>query len=155
MHLFTTSVVCNDLFYCQPDTLASPIMTHRPLPRYAKLRVTHAPGMPGTFSPPPRVSYPDIHHGTCVTHVPWCMPESLSSGFLCRWRGKRSRRMRNPQFCVSGKRPMAPNCVTFTEYLRYGKYKHTQQKCVVFCHVRLLLILAYVTAVAWRYQKLL
>ena len=30
--------------------------------------------MPGTFSPPPRVTDPDMHHGTCVTHVPWCMP---------------------------------------------------------------------------------
>ena len=66
--------------------------------------------MPGTFSPPPRFSDPDMHHGTCVTHVPWCMPRSLISGFLwSRWRGKRSRpsqRMRNPQFCVSGKRPL-------------------------------------------------
>ena len=63
-----------------------------------------------TFSPPPRVSDPDMHHGTCVTHVPWCMSGSLTSGFLCgRWREKRSRhsrRMRNPQFYVSGKRPM-------------------------------------------------
>ena len=44
--------------------------------------VVHAPGMPGTFSPPPRVSYPDMHHGTCVVHVPWCIPGSLTSGFL-------------------------------------------------------------------------
>ena len=50
--------------------------------RYVKLRVTHAPGMPGTFSPPPWASDPDMHHGTCVTHVPWCMPISLTSGFL-------------------------------------------------------------------------
>ena len=56
--------------------------------RYVKLRVTHAPRMPGTFSPPPRVSDPDIHHGTCVTHVAWCMPGSLTSGFLwSRWWG--------------------------------------------------------------------
>ena len=41
-----------------------------PLARYVKLRVAHAPGMPGTFSPPPRVSDPDMHHGTCVKHVP-------------------------------------------------------------------------------------
>ena len=45
-----------------------------------------------------------------VTHVPWCMSRSLTSGFLwSRWRGKRSRpsrRMRNPQLYVSGKRPM-------------------------------------------------
>ena len=45
-----------------------------PLARYVKLWVAHAPGMPGTFSPTPRVSNPDTHHGTCVTHVPWFMP---------------------------------------------------------------------------------
>ena len=63
-------------------------------------------------SPPPWVSDSDMHHGTCATHVLWCMPGSLTSGFLwSRWQGKRSRhsrRMRNPQFYVSGKRPM-PN----------------------------------------------
>ena len=25
--------------------------------------------------------YPDMHHGTCMTHVPCCMPGSLTSGF--------------------------------------------------------------------------
>ena len=67
--------------------------------------------MSETFSPPPRVSDPNMHHDTCVAHVPWCMPGSLTSGFL-RWRGKRfrhSRRLRNSQFCVSGKRPMVQN----------------------------------------------
>ena len=87
------------------------ISAYGPLTRYVKLRVAHAPGMPGTFSPPPRVSDPGMHHGTCVTHVPWCMPGSLTSGFLwSRWWGRRSlhsRRMRNLQFYVSGKRPMA------------------------------------------------
>ena len=49
----------------------------------------HALGMPGIFSPQPQVSDSDMHHGTCVTHVPWCMPGSLTSGFLwSRWRGK-------------------------------------------------------------------
>ena len=81
-----------------------------PLTRCVKLRIAHAPQMPGTFSPSPRVSKPDMHHGTCVTHVPWCMPGSLTSGFLwSQWRGKHSRRMRYPQFCVSGKRPMQWN----------------------------------------------
>ena len=47
-----------------------------------KLRVAHAPEMPGTFSPPPGVRDPDMHHGTCVTHVPRCMPGSLTNGFL-------------------------------------------------------------------------
>ena len=83
---------------------------HGPLARYAKLRVVHTPGMPGTFSPRPRVSDPDMHHGTCVTHVPWCMLGSLTSGFplksMAGKRSRHSRRMRNPQFYVSGKRPM-------------------------------------------------
>ena len=35
-----------------------------------KIAGAHAPGIPGAFSPPPRVSDPDMHHGTCVTHVP-------------------------------------------------------------------------------------
>ena len=80
------------------------------LTRYAKLRAAHAPGMPGAFIPPPRVSDPNMHHSTCVTHVPWCMLGSLTSDFpWSRWRGKHSRhfrRMRNPQFYVSGKRPV-------------------------------------------------
>ena len=53
----------------------------------------------------PLVSNPGMHHGTCVTHVPWCMSGALA----CGGRGKRSRHSRrkhNPQFYVSGKRPM-------------------------------------------------
>ena len=58
---------------------------HGPLTRYVKLRVAHAPGMPGTFSPPPTskeplVSDPGMHHGTCVTHVPRLMSGSLTRG---------------------------------------------------------------------------
>ena len=53
---------------------------HGHLARYVQLRVAHAPGM---FSPPPPVSNPDMHHGTCEMHVLWCMPGSLTSGFLC------------------------------------------------------------------------
>ena len=58
----------------------------------------------------PLVSNPGMHHGTCVTHVPWCMSGSLTCG--CRGkRSRHSRRMRNPQFYVSGKRPMALSAV--------------------------------------------
>ena len=39
----------------------------------------------------PRVGNPGVHHGTCVTHVPWCMPGLLTRG---RWRGKRPRHSR-------------------------------------------------------------
>ena len=87
---------------------------HGLLIRYVKFRVVHAHGMPATFSPPPRASDPDMHHGTChgtcVTHVPWCMAGSLASGFLWnRWRGKRSRHSRHmhpPKCYVRGKRPI-------------------------------------------------
>ena len=85
-------------------------ISHGPLARYVKWRVAHALGIPRTFSPPLRVSDAYMHHGTCVTHVPWCMLASLNNSFLWnRWRGKRcrhSQRMRNPQFYVSGKRPI-------------------------------------------------
>ena len=84
-----------------PDTKYG---VYGPLTRYAKLRVVHAPGMPGTFSPPSRVSDPDMHYDTCVADVPWYLLGSLTSGFLwSRWRGKRSRhsrRMCNPQFSI-------------------------------------------------------
>ena len=54
-----------------------------------KIADAHAPGMPGTFSPRPPVSDPDMHHSTCMTHVPWCMLGSLTNGFLwSRSRGK-------------------------------------------------------------------
>ena len=81
-----------------------------PLSRYEKLRVAHEPGMTGTFSPPPRLSDPDMHHGTRVTHMSWSMPGSLTNVFIRIWwfgnRSQYSLRMRNPQFYVSGKRPI-------------------------------------------------
>ena len=56
------------------------------------------------------VNYPCMHHGTCLTDVPWCMLGSLTSSFLwswwCRKCSQHSRCMRNPQYCGSGKRPM-------------------------------------------------
>ena len=62
-----------------------------------------------------RVNHPDMHHDTCVTHVPWCVPGSVTRGFLWSWwRGKRSwhsRRMCSPQFYISGKRHML--CLPF------------------------------------------
>ena len=54
----------------------------------------------------PRVIDPGMHHGTCISHVPWCMTVGITNP---RWRGKRSRHsrgMRNPQFYVSAKRPI-------------------------------------------------
>ena len=48
--------------------------TSRPS-RYVKLRFAGAPGM---FSRKPLVNDPGMHHGTCVTHEPWCMSGSLT-----------------------------------------------------------------------------
>ena len=83
-------------------------LTNGHLTTYVKLQVSHVPGMPRNF--PPRDSDPDMHHSMCVAHVPWCMPGSLTSGFLwSRWRRKRSRHsppMQNPKFYVSGERSM-------------------------------------------------
>ena len=63
---------------------------HGPLARCVELGVAHAPGMPGTFSPPPRVSDPGMHHGTCVTHACACATRNFT--YLARgpwpWRSK-------------------------------------------------------------------
>ena len=90
---------------------------HGPLTRYVKLRVAHAPGMPGTFPSPSKsketASYRSRHASRHVRDARAVMHVGIDNP---RWRGKRSRhsrRMRNPQFYVSGKRPMA-----FTQYLK-------------------------------------
>ena len=92
--------------------------SHGRLTRYVKLRVAHAPGMPGLF-PRHRLQRPQtaswrsrhasrhVRHTRAVMHVEFANP---------RWRGKRSRhfrRMRNPQFYVSGKRPMKDTDLPF------------------------------------------
>ena len=61
------------------------VATHGPLTRYTKLRVAHAPECRERFprhsrQRKPLVSDPGMHHGTCVTHVPWCMLGSSTSG---------------------------------------------------------------------------
>ena len=107
MNIFCIRGIAHDSGYLSGPLQS--VMYNGPLARYVKLRVLHAPGMLWTFSPLSRVSDSDMRHGMCVTHVPWRMPGSLAGGFLrSRWRGKRfrhSRRMHNPQFYVSGKRP--------------------------------------------------
>ena len=86
------------------------IICHGPLTRYVKLQVAHAPGMPGTFSPPPTskeaVSKRSQHASRHVRHARAVMHVGIANP---RWRGKRSRhsrRMRNPQFYLFGKRPI-------------------------------------------------
>ena len=83
---------------------------HGPLTRYAKSRVAHTAGMPGTFSPPPTsketASQRSRHASRHVRHARDVMHVGIATPW---WRGKRSqhsRRMRNLQFYVSGKRPI-------------------------------------------------
>ena len=82
-----------------------------------------------------------MHHCTYIMRVPWCMPGSLTSGFLWSWwRGKRSRhsrRMRNPQFCVSGKRPIAVLAVIWSTHWMRSKpdpqvTSHTTELSIFF-----------------------
>ena len=80
---------------------------HGPLTKCVKLRVVHAPGMPGTFSPPPTsketASQGPWHASRHVRHARVVMHVRMANQ---RWQEKRSRHsrhMRNPQFYVSGK----------------------------------------------------
>ena len=56
------------------------------------------------FQSKPLVSDPGMHHGTCATHVPWCMSGSLTCGDGKTFPAFPAHA--HPQFCVSGKRPM-------------------------------------------------
>ena len=63
--------------------MTSPL--HGPLTRYVKLCVVHAQEIREGFprhrlQRKPLVSDSGMHHGTCVTHVSWCMPGSLTRG---------------------------------------------------------------------------
>ena len=76
-------------------------------------------GNAGNVSPSPQVSDPDMHHGTCVTHVPWCMPGSLNSGLLWNWRR-------------GGNVPGIPGaCATWNfTYLVRGPWHYRVNKCI-------------------------
>ena len=83
---------------------------HGPLTRYVKLCVAHAPGMPGTFSPPPTsketASYRSRHASRHVRNARAVMHVGIANPWRRGKRSRHSRRMRNPQFYVSGKRPV-------------------------------------------------
>ena len=84
---------------------------HGPLTRYEKLWVAHALGMLGTFSSPPTskeiASQRSRHASRYVRDARVVMQVGFANP---QWQGKRSRhyrRMHNPEFYASGKRPMA------------------------------------------------
>ena len=53
-----------------------------PLTRYVKLRVRMRRERLSRhqLQRKPLISNPGMHHGTCVTHIPWCMSGSLTCG---------------------------------------------------------------------------
>ena len=89
--------------------ILSLMKSNGPLTRYVKLRVVHAPGMPGTFFPPTRVSDQAMHHGTYVTHVMyagianWWFPLKSVAGKTFPAFPAHAQ----PAFYGSGKRPVA------------------------------------------------
>ena len=99
---------------------------HGPLTRYVKLRVAHAPGIPGTFTQPPQVNDSYMHHGTCVMHVSWFC--SLTSGFLWSWwRSKRSRHpgawaIRSFAYLVRGSFQSMPSPIVNTSCSLHRRY---------------------------------
>ena len=88
---------------------------HWPLTRYVKLRVTHAAGMPETFF---------RHRGLVIRHAKRRDARAVMHAWIAYcflwnwWPGKRSQRMRNPLFYVSGKRLIAAE-VSLTSKARY------------------------------------
>ena len=57
------------------NTMETRVQRYRPLIRYVKSQVGHFPRH--RLQRKPLVSDPGMHHGTRVTHVPWCMLGSL------------------------------------------------------------------------------
>ena len=93
-----------------------------------KLWVVHAPGMPGTFSPPKKKSL--VSDPACITARAWrtcCDACRDRLPALAGRPSRHSRRMRNPQFFVSDKKPMVytlpawdPSCQLSSVYI-YGR----------------------------------
>ena len=97
---------------------------HGPLAKCVKLWVAHAPGMPGTFSPSTaskeNVSKRSRHASRHVRHARAVMRVEITNPRLRGKCSRHSRRMRNPQFYVSGKRTIAPAGLISTQIGRPG-----------------------------------
>ena len=84
----------------------------------------------GNVSPPPRVNDPGMHHGTCMTHLPRCMPGSLTNGFLwSQWRGNvpsipGACAIRNFTYLVRGPWRAISNLINLIGFRDDGKCKH-------------------------------
>ena len=69
---------------------------------------------------------------TCITAPAWCTCRNV-----CRWRGKRSRysrRMRNPQFYISDKRPMIEDPLLINVYQHILRRHIMHSRCILHQH---------------------
>ena len=81
-HLINTSMICSSisLFFTWRVSNDQPWASYQ----IRKIAGCACAGNAGNVSPrrqfqrKPLVSDPGMHHGTCVTHVPWCMSGSLT-----------------------------------------------------------------------------
>ena len=106
----TTGRYTTVIMWCLNEKSLSLPSWHGPLTRYVKLRIAHAPGMPGTFSPTADFK------GNRYLAIPACITARASRTCrdACRDRlpavaGKTFQAFparAHPQFYVSGKRPM-------------------------------------------------
>ena len=105
------AVVCGGLVLVHlAPTSISMAVSQGSLTRHVKLRIAHARECRERFprhrlQKKPLVSDPSMHHGTCITHMPWCMSGSLARAVAWK-RSRHSRRMRSPQLYESSKIPM-------------------------------------------------
>ena len=116
--------------YYIPSQILPP---YGPLTRCVKLQVAHAPGMPGTFSPAAdfkgnrKLAIP-----ACITARAWRTCRDACRDRLPAVTGKTFPAFpahAHPQFCVSGKRPMARNT-----YM-YKRLRKRRVLCVRTCVV--------------------
>ena len=134
-------------------------LLHGPLARYVKLRVAHAPGFP---------RHRRLAIQTCITArvSRTCRDtcrDRLTSGFLwSRWRGKRSRhsrRMCNPQFYVSGKRPIArtkhftPSPTFNTIPLNFADHSWSRICCCICMYVCMHTFICALSGEVWMVYK--
>ena len=131
-----------------------------------KIAGAHAPGMPGTFSPSPQVSDPDMHHGTCVTHVPWCMPGSLTSSFL--WNRRRGKTFPGiPGACATcnftylvrgpwpnGKCASQNTCIILCSRVsKTGWWKHIENACLLRYNLQTCELEMYLISISWLHHE--
>ena len=82
----------------EPTAVLFKWMSNGPLARYVKLRVAHAPGMSGTFSPPPQVSDPGMGPSDTYMHQ-W---SSLVQIMVCRLVGNKPVFKLLPEYMLNG-----------------------------------------------------